>query len=94
MMKYLKKKRISKEWQNNLKTYFGLLFCVPISSAVAGKANRTLLQLLNCARILGNCNSEKDYFLESIFMYSDLNCCPDNPVRTQYRSYFNRFFPP
>lgn len=38
-MKYLKKKKTSEEWQNNLKMCFGLLICVSVSSAAAQKAN-------------------------------------------------------
>ena len=52
-----------------------------------------LLELINSARILGNYNSEEYYFLESIFIHPDLNCCPDDLVRTEYRSCFNRIFP-
>lgn len=53
-----------------------------------------LLQLLNSARSLGNLNFEEDYFLESILMYLDLNCCFGNPLRTEYAPFFNRFLPP
>lgn len=51
------------------------------------------LHLLHHARILENFNSEEGDFLKSIFMYPDLNCCPGNPIRTEYRSYFNSSFP-
>jgi len=52
-MKYLKKMSIPEEWQNNLKTYFGLLFCVPISSAVAGKASRSVVRAYKFCKNFG-----------------------------------------
>lgn len=51
------------------------------------------LQLLNSARFLGIYNSEEDCFLGSIFTCPDLNCSPSIPVRTEYTSYYHRFFP-
>lgn len=63
--------------------YFGLLFCVSVSSTAAKKQIR-FVTAFNFIEEFLKTNSGEDYFPKTTFMHPDLNFCPGNLVRTEY----------